>query len=399
MGVHLIDTDDVKVRGMANGTNLVVVRSLADLPASVAGVKTLLAGVTYFISTEIDLLGDRIVCGANTVITGGSSENCRLKSTGLVGTALITSEWSLPMRFITIEADIALNLDATANPNQALDWLGVNFTDCGTVGTIKNYSNFIMSDSALLNSQGMTFDGTIGTVGLASCLFDCSAGGTALVFPATLTISRRFRTIYSSFVVLAGETGISFNAGVTVPAQGYILDFVNFAGGGTYTSGVTYSDTKARFSECRGIDNSGNIAQYYMNGNATATVVVSDSTFYKVAGTTSSGAFVEKFDVTGASNRAVYQGALKGFYKVTAIATLSSGNNHQVAFRVAVDGTTSAQSESRTTTNGSGKSENMICSDIVLLSNANYVEIFVANYTSATDVTVEDLNVIIERLN
>jgi hypothetical protein len=64
------------------------------------------------------------------------------------------------MRNITIEHGTAINLDATANANQALDWFGVNFTDCAIIGTIKNYSNFVMTDSAFLNSQGLTFDGT-----------------------------------------------------------------------------------------------------------------------------------------------------------------------------------------------------------------------------------------------
>jgi len=40
---------------------------------------------------------------------GGSSENCRIKSTGLV-TALITSVYSLPIRNVTIEAALALDL-------------------------------------------------------------------------------------------------------------------------------------------------------------------------------------------------------------------------------------------------------------------------------------------------
>lgn len=95
----------------------------------------------------MDLLGDRLVCGENTTIFGGGSyENCRIKSTGLASD-LITSIYSLPLRNITIQADLALNLSGNITTT-ALDWFGVNFTDCLVIGTIMNYSNFIMFDSA-----------------------------------------------------------------------------------------------------------------------------------------------------------------------------------------------------------------------------------------------------------
>jgi hypothetical protein len=185
--------------GLTSG-EIIFVSTTEDLPTPVNGVITLADNVTYFFTTVVDLLGDRLVCGENTTILGGSSENCRIKSTGLVGTALITSVYSLPMRGITIEANVALNLDGDGTTT-ALDWFGVNFTDCATVGTIKDYSNFIMTDCAFLNSGGLTFDGTIGTIGFSQCLFDCNATNTVFILPATLTVTRRFRIIYSSFIV------------------------------------------------------------------------------------------------------------------------------------------------------------------------------------------------------
>ena len=157
------------------GNNFVFVFSKNDFPPAVSNVITLDNEVTYFITTTIDLTGDRLVGGTNNAIIGGSSESCILKSTGLSsGTALITSVYSLPMRNITITHGTALNLDGDGTTT-ALDWFGVNFTDCATIGTIKDYTNFIMGDSAFLNSQGLTFDGTIGTIGMSNCLFDCRA--------------------------------------------------------------------------------------------------------------------------------------------------------------------------------------------------------------------------------
>ncbi len=105
--------------------------------SATSNVITLLANVTYYFTTTVDLLGDRIVCSANTVILGASSENCVLKSTGLnSSTALITSVYSLPIRNITFTHGTVLNLDGDGTTT-ALDWFGVNFTDCATVGTIQ----------------------------------------------------------------------------------------------------------------------------------------------------------------------------------------------------------------------------------------------------------------------
>ena len=111
-------------RALLNPPTYVLVYSTADLPAAVAGVITLAANTTYVITTTVDLAGARLVCSANTAIIGGSSENCRIKSTGLGASPLITSAYSLPMRNVSIEATIALALDATGNPDQALDWTG-----------------------------------------------------------------------------------------------------------------------------------------------------------------------------------------------------------------------------------------------------------------------------------
>lgn len=381
-----------------NVDNIQFIDKKTDFPEPVNDIITLGDGVTYFITNEIDLEGDRLVAGQNTVLIGGSSENCRLKSTGLTSNYLITSNWSLPMRNITIEAAKAINLDASANANQALDWLAVNFNNCEEVGIVKSYSNFIMSDSAFLDSGGLTFDGIIGTVAFNTTLFDVKASKTLIILPSTLEITRRFRVIYSSFVVLSGETGINASSLATIPNEGYILDTVNFSGGGAYTSGILPSDNKSRITNCRGINNSANIAQYFMNGNTTSTAV-SAGAFAKILGTTTAGDFVEKFDVVTTSNKALYQGSLSGFYKITATASIVSGNNKVISLRVALNGVTTASSESSSTTNAGGRAEDVVCQGIVNLDTNDYIEIFVANATDDTAVIAEDLNVIIERLN
>jgi hypothetical protein len=377
-----------------SGGEIVFVSSPADLPDAVGGVITLADNVTYFFTTVVDLLGDRLVCGENTTILGGSSENCRIKSTGLVGTALITSVYSLPMRNITIEADVALNLDGDGTTT-ALDWFGVNFTDCGTVGTIKDYSNFIMADSAFLNSGGLTFNGTIGTIGFSQCLFDCNATNTVFILPATLTVTRRFRIIYSSFVVGSGETGINVNVSATIPTESYILDTVNFAGGGTYLTGVTHTSNDSLFTSCTNITNTAVNGQLYMQGNATATTIADTVTFVKVAGTTTASADNSKF--SHSNNRLTCDATISRKYLIQCTLSFTSGNANVCEFGFFDSQLNAVRTPSRTksTANASGRAENVVFSCVLVMKSGDYLEIHTRNTSAVTNITVDQLNFVV----
>jgi hypothetical protein len=183
-----------------------------------------------------------------------------------------------------------------------------------------------------------------------------------------------------------------------VPVEGYILDTVNFSGAGTATTGVTYLDNKSLFTNCKGIKNSSAITNYYMSDNATITDVVTVAVPLKIAGTTASSAITQKFSLT--SNRATYTGGITRDFKVTAVASLTaSAQNLQIGFYVAKNGTVLDESEMYVTTNASARAESVAIQTITELATNDYVEIFVENDTSNTDVTVTFLNVIVEPLN
>lgn len=391
---------------MQRSSLMVMVSSPDDLPAPVAGVIQLADNVTYFFTGNIDLAGDRLVCGQNTTLIGGSSENCRLKSTGLVGTALISSAYSLPMRNFAIEADIALNLDASGSPaGQALDWYGVNFVDCNTVGTIKGFTNFVMTDSAFLNSAGMTFDGTIGTIAFTQCLFDVRPGSTGIIIPATLTIARRFRIIYSSIVCLAGETGISFSNLASVPAESYILDTVNFSGGGTYTTGLAFNDNKVKWQNCVGVENSVATINMVINNNAIPTVVLSTVDTYVVQGVSFIGPNFQRFSHDAANNAVEYVSTIPRRCKVQCQFALTANNNNIIGFYIAVvragnpiNPNVDVVPESETYVTASGtRPDSSFVQAIVDLNFGDKVYVALENKTSATNVTVSFLNLIAEQ--
>jgi hypothetical protein len=397
---------DLLVSGKITGNtlsmpNFVYIESKDDFPNSIGGVRTLEDNVTYFINTTVDLEGDRLVAGQNTTILGGSSENCRLKSTGLSGTALLSSEWSIPMRGITFEADVALNLDATGNANQAIDWFGVNFTDCNTIGLIKDYANVIWTDCAILGGADLTFDGTIGTVGFVTCLFSGLSNKSIFNIPSTATITRRFRPIYSSFIVIGSATGVTVSDSAIVNNDGFIMDTVNFAGGGTYISGINNSSPKALFVNNVGIKNTSNLGHLFMIGNAAATTIGAGNqgVWIKAEGSTSVGGNNSpKWLHT--TNRLTYDGNVPTFFTVSATASLSHAQTNQtVSIGIAKNGTIISDSETGirvTTANQPGF--NGVSQTVVEMSKNDYIELFVKNNNGTQNPTVVDLNMIVNKV-
>jgi len=378
--------------------NIIFITTKTDLPTAVSGVITLEANKTYFFTTIVDLTGDRLVCGANTTILGGSSENCVIKSTGLSSsTALITSAYSLPIRNITITHGTALNLDGDGT-STALDWFGVNFTDCATIGTIKDYTNFIMQDSAFLNSGGMTLDGSIGTIGFTQCLFDLASTTTGITIASTANITRRFRIIYSSFVTLSGETSINVSSSATIGNERYILDTVNFSGGGTYIAGVDQTSNKSLFVNCVGITNTAVNGQLYMQGNTTATTISASSTFYKVLGTTTASSDNSKY--THTNNRLTNDAAISRKYLIQCILSFNSSANDVCEFGFYDSKLSAIRTPSRTkaTSNASGRAENVSFSCVVSHTNGDYLEIHCSNTSGARNITVDQLNFIVTEI-
>lgn len=373
--------------------NFVFVDKISDLPNAVSNVRTLANNTAYYFTKSVDLAGSRLVGGQNTVILGSSSESVILSSTGLTGTALITSNYSLPIRNISISANVALNLDGDGSTT-ALDWFGVNFLNCATVGTIKDYTNHVWTDCAFIESGNLTYDGSIGSIAINSSLFNTASGQTAFIIASTCIITRRLRFNLCAFIIGTGETGINLSTSTTIPNESYILSTCNFSGGGTYTTGVLYNDNKSRFRDNVGIPNSNEISQYYMNGNATATVISVIATPVKVLGTTNTSTVTQRF--TNTNNRATYNGSVTRVFEVMATLSLTSGNNNQIGVYVSKNGVIIPDSEMYVTTSGAGRAENVSIQTLVSLSTNDYIEIFVENNTSATNITVSDLNTIIK---
>lgn len=374
-----------------------------DFPSPVGGVITLADNQTYYIASEVDLTGDRLVAGQNTVIIGASSENCRLKSTGLVGTALLSSQWSIPIRHIAFEADVALNLDATGNADQAIDWYGVNFVDCPTVGLVRNYGNFVINSTAFLNSAGLTFDGTIGTIAISNSLLSGFFNGDLITFASTLQVTRRFRQIFSSVIpVGASAAAYRIQNGAIIPDEAFILIECNFtaAAGSTIIDGLgtVASSNKILAKGCVGIPNTAVNGQLFMQGNTTATVISATDTFVKIDGVTTPS--TENAKYSHANNRLTNEAVRERKYLIQATLSFTAGNSQECEFGFFDSRLGGIRTPSRTisTTRSSGRSENISLLCVVDHMQGDYIEVWCSNLSATTNITVESLNVVITEI-
>jgi hypothetical protein len=380
--------------------NIIFVFSPIELGESVARVITLLDNFTYFITTDIDLLGDRLVGGENTTIIGGSSENCTITSTGLgAGIALFTTEWTTPIRHISfIDVDTALDIDGNTN-TVALDWTGVNFLNVPNIGVINTCNNFIFTKGAFLNSKGFLFTGTIGTVGFNASIFvGDGAAGNLIELDASCIITRRFRVIYSSVVAFGSTSGIDVDAAATIPTEGFILDTINFSGGSTYLAGLDDTSNDSLFIRCVGINNTSVNGQMYMQNNATATTIAATSTFYKVAGVTTASADNQKYTET--DNRLTNNATIERKYLISCSLSFTSGNNNICEFGFYDSKLAAIRTPSRTksTANTAGRAENISFNCVVQHAENDYIEIWCANNSATTNITVTDMNVVITEI-
>jgi len=381
----------------------VFVSSKDDLPQAVDGKITLLADTTYCFTTHVDLLGDSLVGSANTVILGGSSENCSITSTGLgITVPLFETDFTTPIRHITFKGGgigIEVNPSNTGQQPIALDWTGVNFEGFSISCLFADIDNFIFSKGAVLSSGPFVFVGQAGTIGIDNSIFVADGVENLIELQSSAVVTRRFRVIYSSFVAFSASKAIVVDPSATIPVDSYILDTCNFSGGGQYLQGIGESttDNEPRFLECKGIFNTSAVGNYYMRENATPTAFGAADTPTKILGVTIPSSINQKF--THTNNRLTYAGALDGDFQISAVCTfVCSSSNETIGLYVAKNGVVVPESEMYTRSDSRNRAEGISIQTITQLSQGDYIEIWIENVAETSDVTVEFLNTIVKEI-
>lgn len=236
--------------------NFVVVKTLADFPAPVGALITLLNDTTYFITSEIDTAGKFFQLGSGTVIKGTSPLNSRLYSSiGIVG-VLISSNYSVDISDITITSSGTFNA-ISFDGNETTDTILLNnvvFDNFNFIGGVQNYKNVIINNCFFNNCNNLLFDLTIDNLHINNC--NISTTSQFITIESTAIILNQFKVSNSYLYATGTDFLIEANALATTPTNGYILENNTFDGGSTtYIAGLTHSDSKSYFKNNIGIRN------------------------------------------------------------------------------------------------------------------------------------------------
>lgn len=133
-----------------------------------------------------------------------------------------------------------------------------------------------------------------------------------------------------------------------------------------------------------------------MQSNTTVTTIAVASTYYKAGGTTIANLLK---DFTHTSGRLTYTGAKTRNFRVSAnpISMISTSNNVIVRMKIAKNGIVVGYPMNRKIATGSDIGSGSVAFDVSLATN-DYVELFVTNITSATNVTVQSMYLSIQSL-
>lgn len=130
----------------------------------------------------------------------------------------------------------------------------------------------------------------------------------------------------------------------------------------------------------------------YMEGNAAATTIAVQDTWYKVAGTTTASANLERFTMP-ANNRLTYSDTISRHNHITGSASIISASNNQVCeISVYKNGAIVPGSTVEFKLLSAGDPVTVPIVAETLMSPTDYLEAFIKNETGANDVTVEYMN-------
>lgn len=374
----------------------------SQFPAPSNGIIKLSQDSVWVLCDHIDLQGNRIVCDGDVSISGFSSETCSLYSTLGNGVALLTSNYTLPLYRLTLGCSTNARIfNLVGDGTNGIDITSVNFgsnsLSCGSLGTISNFSNIIFTNCAFFShTDGITFDGSVGTIGIQDSIFTGSATS-HIYLPNTLTVSRRFRIIYSSLVVAAGKTGITYT-NANIPNDGLILDTINFSGLGTYVSGITFQSNITAWSNCVGITNSFAGGSVFIRDNVVATTFTSSGVFKIFAGTTTTdNSTLSKF--THSNYTLTYTGSRNITVLVAVNSTLEGNNAVNCHIAIAKDGVTIDTSEMAAKLQGAGNRVPCSTNQIINISTGSAISCYIRNDTNTSNITCHDIVMTITRIN
>lgn len=378
----------ISTSGTPVSTKTIQVNSTADLPAAVAGVRTLLADTEYLLTNDINLGTDRLVLASTTVISGTESILITLTYTG-TGDMLTMSDTSNRIANLTINCPNGRIFNWSCTSRQILRCNDVTISEVDQIGLFNGVDailRFTNVSPALINTNGASFTGSFRTV-----LWEVSAAvvGNGNLFNLGVATFDSFTADTIAADVAAGSyviDGAASSANINAGGNG-IVSRVQISGLGGTVNGVSVDDALWSFYGNNDEPDTRPDGLLSMQGNATNTVISAINTPVLVAGTWT---VVTTSQFTGtAAGRLTYNGGKNAKLPITISLTMEpvSGTNINMSAYAVIDGVVIANSK-KTAAASAGAPASITIPWQEIFSTATYVEVFVENNDTTSDILV-----------
>lgn len=363
-------------------SKVVTVNAASDLPAAASGIRTLVPGVTYVLSGNIDIGGDRIVMTAGSALKGAGNRFADFitsSTTGALISATGVSFQCAELGFIVASGDV---INLVGGSGETAVFTNCYTVTCKKVGTISNWRTTVFRSFSQVaatdpTSGALTFAGACTSFNMDNSLWQSWTAGT-MIDLSTATFDRVQLTTGNRFVVGSGITGISglaSSGNINASGRG-ILDDIIFEGAGTYLNNVAATGDTRWEVDCAGVPKSTRNAQGY---NHTAVNTTSVGATPKLV--THSGNFVsahaDQFTVS-TDGRLTYNGEDDFEFHVRCVSNGTvSASTHTFSHYIAKNGTEITASKILREYS-SGSNGTVTTAAIVTLSKGDYVEQFIS---------------------
>lgn len=260
------------------------------------------------------------------------------------------------------------------------------------VGLIKGFLRLDMFEIEYdNNNNGITYE-SITHMALSNITLYDTNKGTQEKFVGTFEIIQK-QGGFNQVLAANSATAIDVTGVVNITNKASISETV-FSGNGTYVNG-TFS--KYWYVRAYGIPTESDevaTGNFYVSTTA-STIIATVNTPVKVAGTTTS---VNLYRVTSpANNRLTYTGTKTRYFKASgSLTAIATSNNQVFSFYIAKNGTILPESKQTFKLTNNTDQNSLTISCTVSLAVNDYIEVWVTNNTSSSDVTIPTLNLAID---
>lgn len=366
------------------------VNELADLPAAIAGVITLVAGNVYVQTASFSLGTDRIAWSEGSAYSSVDSIAITLDYTD-TGDMFTFSDTTARINNIALDAPNGRVYNWTDTGVKIGRFHDITIVSCNKLGLFTGVAGilrFTNHSPASITADGLEFIGNF-----RSFLWEISATtlDAGAIFNLGTTTFDSFigdailATLNGSANLISGATG---SANINTGGSGLIRT-MRISGPGTPLSGIEVDDALWEFRQNDDIADTRPDGLLSLTANATATVITATSTPVLVLGTW----VIERTSqfIGTAAGRLTYKGGKDATIPVTIGITAEtvSGLNKDVNFYLYKNGTQIANSKTRALLSQNDVKNQSVLWQLVM-STDDYLELFVENVTDTTNVLVED---------